>query len=303
MDFEGIRQEFREKGAVLLPKLLTAAELATCRKFYEEILQEWATKEGKPAGFRATFSDSMAAKKDSESELVWVFEGCPSLAKAAREVWGGGPNGSVWLYQHSPFHKTLDAERDAMWQTTSTPFHRDKNSAPCTGLSLLNLWIPFEKTPKKNCLAVAQGSHPSGRFGDLEGPELEEKIQKGEAPLLSWDLEPGDVIALHSLSHHGGGGLDADFPERNALVLRVFGDDAIFRPSVTFSATSGSSVRDKQQGLAQDPTILQGLVARGLGPPLQEGDHFSLAGDPKGSKHPLLLGPGLLGEANAAARL
>ena len=45
--------------------------------------------------------------------------------------------------------------------------------------------------------------------------------------IVSYDTEPGDVIAFHTSTLHGGGAVDADTPERRTLTLRYFGDDAI----------------------------------------------------------------------------
>ncbi len=51
--------------------------------------------------------------------------------------------------------------------------------------------------------------------------------------MLSWAVDPGDVVVLHPRSLHGGAGVDAGCPERHTLVLRFFGDDATFRPLPT----------------------------------------------------------------------
>ena len=68
-------------------------------------------------------------------------------------------------------------------------------------------------------------------------------MDSGSAPLMRWALRPGDVLALHSLSFHGGGGLSAALPERNSLVFRVFGDDAVFRAGM-MGLQSGSACRE-----------------------------------------------------------
>ena len=143
MDFTGLQKEFREHGAVVLRSVLSPAGVARCRQAYDEILRDWAARSG-VAGL-PSYSDAMAAKHDTEHACLPVLEACPSLARAARDVWGGGPQGSVWLYQHTTFRKTLaDMERAGWGPVGDSGFHRDANSAPCEGLSLLNLWIPSE---------------------------------------------------------------------------------------------------------------------------------------------------------------
>ena len=37
---------------------------------------------------------------------------------------------------------------------------------------------------------------------------------------------PGDVVAFHTSTLHGGGAVDSTTPERRTLTLRFFGDDA-----------------------------------------------------------------------------
>ena len=147
---------------------------------------------------------------------------------------------------------------------------------------------------------VVRGSHPGGALGVVPHAELQARVDSGSAPLMRWALRPGDVLALHSLSFHGGGGLSAALPERNSLVFRVFGDDAVFRAGM-MGLQSGSAALDEREraGLdaARETPLALALAARGLGPPLRDGDHFSRAGVPPGSKHPLLLGPARPGRA------
>ena len=62
-------------------------------------------------------------------------------------------------------------------------------------------------------------------------PDIEaERAANSEAwDVLSWAVEPGDVILLHPACLHGGAPVDAQTPERRTLALRFFGDDATYR--------------------------------------------------------------------------
>lgn len=60
--------------------------------------------------------------------------------------------------------------------------------------------------------------------------EAERRTNPDAYDIISWATKPGDVLLLHPGVLHGGGVVDASFPDRHTLVLRFFGDDAFFSP-------------------------------------------------------------------------
>ena len=51
-----------------------------------------------------------------------------------------------------------------------------------------------------------------------------------EVNLLDIDIDLGDVLFLHPYALHGGGPTDEQTPNRHTMVLRFFGDDAVYSP-------------------------------------------------------------------------
>merc|ERR1712093_608895 len=56
--------------------------------------------------------------------------------------------------------------------------------------------------------------------------------QREKWDIVSFDLRKGDVLALHPGCLHGGAPVDADFPNREAMGLRYFGDDCYISGSI-----------------------------------------------------------------------
>ena len=47
--------------------------------------------------------------------------------------------------------------------------------------------------------------------------------------VVSFDIEPGDVLFVHPNCLHGGGATDANLGRRRTLVVRFYGDKAVHR--------------------------------------------------------------------------
>lgn len=157
------------------------------------------------------------------------------------DLWGSE---RVWYFAEEIFLKKGGNAARTVW-------HQDTSYLPWAGDHWANAWITFQTLPKKNALEIVRGSHRGPRydgstFRDPDKPtealhggdawprmpdiEAERKLNPGAYEILSWDIEPGDVLVLHPGALHGGGPIDAATPERNTLVLRFFGDDATFSP-------------------------------------------------------------------------
>ena len=103
--------------------------------------------------------------------------------------------------------------------------------------------------PKSNCLEVVRGSHQglvhNGSTFNPEDPteplwptrtdlprlpdiEADRSRNPNSWDLVSYDMEPGDALLIHSNSLHGGAPSNQHLRERHTLVLRFFGDDAFY---------------------------------------------------------------------------
>jgi len=166
-----------------------------------------------------------------------------------------------------------------------TPWHQDTSYGPYGGRQWCNLWISFEPLARANALEVVRGSHlgpqydgssyddPDDPAKPLHGgewlplPDIErERVSDPAAwDVLGYPSGPGDLIAFHPHSLHGGAPLDSACPVRHTLVLRFFGEDAIYRPlpgtseAIWEGQTGG---RDDYRGLEPGQRLSSGSFLR-----------------------------------------
>lgn len=162
-----------------------------------------------------------------------------------------------------------------------TPWHHDLPYWPIRGEQVVSLWVPFDRATSANgVVAYVKGSHRWGqwyrpptftgktRFDDLyaEGglppvPDIDAEAERHT--LLSWDVEPGDVIAHHPLVLHGAPGNATTGERRRAIALRFTGDDVVYDPRPgTFLETPGLRERLPPVGLAPGDALSGPLFPR-----------------------------------------
>lgn len=163
-----------------------------------------------------------------------------SFAGLLREVWNSG---HIWYHAEEPFLKRGHSER--------TAWHQDLPYVPWKGEHWVNCWISFDALPKTHSIEVIRGSHLGPLYEDRAGvyaaesgesygavlgeasdapvlPDIEAERRKNPAAwdVVSFDIEPGDVVFLHPGSLHSGPPTDERVPLRRTLVMRFFGDKA-----------------------------------------------------------------------------
>jgi Phytanoyl-CoA dioxygenase (PhyH) len=138
-----------------------------------------------------------------------------------------------------------------------TPWHQDTSYLRMKGSQLVACWISLDALPKEHCLEFVRGSHrgtlyngsafaahddsaPLYRHSPL--PRLPDiQATRDAFDILSWNIDPGDVIIFHLGTLHGGAGT-APGLRRRTVSLRFLGPDVVFdgRPRDEVGAQEGN---------------------------------------------------------------
>ena len=227
-------EQFRRDGVVLLRNALSPAELRTALSAWQ-----WSVKHPGPSASGLVPGTDEAFQDLCNPQAPAVYERVireTPLASIAHQLWGGS---AVWYLYEQVFHKrSLNVPR--------TPWHQDTSYWSIRGAELVAFWISFESIPAESALEFVRGSHRGTLYNtskfDPADPTLpifevaanhpgylpplpDIESNRAEYDIVAFASEPGDVIAFHTSTLHGGGATDAATPERRTLTIRFFGED------------------------------------------------------------------------------
>jgi ectoine hydroxylase-related dioxygenase (phytanoyl-CoA dioxygenase family) len=126
--------------------------------------------------------------------------------------------------------------------SNDTPWHQDLPYWPVVGTQICSLWFAMDHVDIANGgVRYVAGSHRwtdeyQARSFDGSTKYSDPKMQPAPDPdtmdvdILTWDLEPGDVVAHHVRTLHGAPGNRVSDRRRRGLSTRWCGDDARFDP-------------------------------------------------------------------------
>ena len=138
-----------------------------------------------------------------------------------------------------------------------TVWHNDQPTWPIRGWPVMSFSVPLDPVDKSvGALEFICGSHNWNAwyqppFGDELGrvktnpepspgfiplPDFEKERERHE--IVTWDLEPGDVIAFHALAVHGGTGNSSGDKTRRAYTPRYAGAEAYYQDVSHIPATN-----------------------------------------------------------------
>jgi ectoine hydroxylase-related dioxygenase (phytanoyl-CoA dioxygenase family) len=227
-------QSYRDDGVVILKQAfdtktmgLIEAAYAWSHAHLSAALQDFA------AGSQELFIADTGYSVKEPVYLTLLRESVlPDIACA---LFGG--ESDVWYLGEQIFYKEGESG------TRRTPWHQDTSYMNFVGPRMVALWIPLDPIPRDCSLEVVRGSHTGityngSRFelGDDTAPlypisELP-RLPDIESDRDGWEivgeaLVPGDLIAFHLGTLHGGG---ATLPgmRRRSLTLRFIGDDVVW---------------------------------------------------------------------------
>lgn len=158
-----------------------------------------------------------------------------------------------------------------------TPFHQDEPVWSVDGFQTVSSWMPLVAVANSSALEVVRGSHlwdqnfRQPNFGALTGdardqvmfgddtvpiPDIEGNRDRYE--ILSWDMEPGDVMCFNGRCVHGGSGNLARDRDLKVFNTKWLGDD----------------VRVKFRATGMDPDHSEAMREVGLKPGDRLGTHL-----------------------------
>jgi ectoine hydroxylase-related dioxygenase (phytanoyl-CoA dioxygenase family) len=122
----------------------------------------------------------------------------------------------------------------------ATPWHNDLPFWPFDGEDIVSLWVAL--TPVTQDSAPVQylaGSHNDGILYQTpqrtdptltDCPNFSDPVVRGNRRILSWEMNPGDVIAHHPLTAHGSLPNTSRHTLRCGLSVRYLGKNVRYHP-------------------------------------------------------------------------
>lgn len=233
-EIESMRERFAADGVVCLRKVLDGAALDSARAAFEWSL----ANPGRAANqFQGTadapdrfYQDLLNPNALTGYREMLLRSPAADLVAA---LWGAP---EVWFLYEQVFLKDGGESR-------RTPWHQDSSYLPIEGDRIAVMWISFDPVAREDSLEFVRGSHrgvlydgsrfdPADDTAPLYGGEVMPRLPNIEAErsrwdIVSWGVEPGDVIVFHPAMLHGGAPTHRG-KRRRTLSLRFFGDDARF---------------------------------------------------------------------------
>ena len=244
-DLAARREDYARDGVMLLKDALTPEELRLAREAYD-----WSLANPGPSRFNVMagtegrfFTDTSNPRAYEQGYKSFLHK--TGLIDAVAALWDVE---DVWFLYEQIFVKEGG-------ETVRTPWHQDTSYAPIDGMHIAAFWICFEPFPAEQSLEFIPGTHHGPLYDGsaLDGANpLRPLYGNGELPLLpdidgnrenwniiSYAVEPGDVVVFHPSVLHGGAGTRPG-QSRHTLTFKVFGPDAVVgkRPEV------GAGVKD-----------------------------------------------------------
>lgn len=158
-----------------------------------------------------------------------------SVADHVARLWG---TDEVWFFYEQLFLKEGGHMR-------RTPWHQDSSYLPVAGNHVAVCWISLDALRADESLEFVRGSHAGPMFNtsafdpfddtkpidpSLDLPTLPDiEADRAAHDIVSWAVEPGDMVVFHPNALHGGAPTTPG-RRRRTVSLRYFGTDAVYAP-------------------------------------------------------------------------
>jgi ectoine hydroxylase-related dioxygenase (phytanoyl-CoA dioxygenase family) len=231
-DIAELRRAYHDDGAIHVPQLLDAAALKQAEAAFD-----WSLAHPGPAASHpfegidgAFYQDLCNPAAPWDDHYQTLLHDSP-VAELITALWD---DPAIWFMYEQVFLKEGGENR-------RTPWHQDAPYLSVEGDHLAVLWISFDHVPKADSLEFVRGSHRTTLFNTsafdpddetvplYEGlprlPDIE--ADRAGFDIISWAVDPGDVLVFHPAMLHGGAPTHPG-GRRRTLTLRFFGRDAVY---------------------------------------------------------------------------
>jgi len=227
-----VHADFLRDGAIVLRRIVDDEWIQKLREAVDSLMK--GSVRGRnigSAGEGRFFADSFCWL---QSEVVAEFVRSSGLGQLAGTIMNCD---TVRLFSDQLLVKEPGALK-------RTPWHQDLPYWPVSGGDMLTIWVPIDPATAENgVVTYVRGSHQWPKFhgpdsftddqssltsiditegGGIRAMDLDTHPERFD--LLSWDVEPGDVIVHHPLVVHGAPGNRSSTDMRRALATRWFGN-------------------------------------------------------------------------------
>lgn len=228
------RAAFAADGVVCLRAALDPASVAAMAGPVEAALTSRATADLSGLGGEATAGGKFAGGVDhwKEQPEFAAFARVGDLPRLVAELL---ETPELWLYEDSVLVKEPNTPARTMC-------HQDLGYFHVTGEQLATTWCPLDPTtPESGAVRYVRGSHrwdatyrPNlfviddpipGTEGEVV-PDVDALVDAGEAEVITFSTQPGDVVVHHARTLHAAGGNSSATTRRRAISVRYVGADA-----------------------------------------------------------------------------
>jgi len=215
----------------------------------------------------ATHHDALLSRERSRTR-----SGLTGLASSLQLVKAMTGAKEVNLFYDQLFVKEPGTAKETAW-------HTDHSYWQLQGGSVCTVWAPLDEVPETTALKYVAGSHKwqlkhqidsfsgdqqryAGSKGELPPlPDIDAMEASGQAKVLKWHMQPGDVLVFHSYLVHGAPGNSSSAVRRRAYVTRWANDSVRFdsRPGTMHYTWVERGGGDLDCGLVSGARLTSGL--------------------------------------------
>ena len=225
-------REFRDDGVTVIRGALDANDLALAQAAFDWSLANPSPSASRPFdGIEGAFYQDLGNPAALRTPAYDRVLRATPIADLVTSLWG---DPQIWFMYEQVFLKDGGENR-------RTPWHQDASYLNVDGDHLAVVWITFEPVARQDCLEFVRGSHRGTLYNTsafnaddetmpiFDGlprlPDIE--ADRAAFDIVSWAIDPGDVLVFHPASLHGGAPTHPG-QRRSTLSLRFFGRDAVY---------------------------------------------------------------------------